>query len=80
MDMNAGWEEGTCAECGACYQRSIIRPALCPCGAELCGHSRQCLLIQATWTCSLSERNNSEADDDGGESKEADNDNFSKVD
>ena len=39
MDKNAGWDEGTCAQCGACYVRSIIKPALCQCGAELCGDS-----------------------------------------
>ena len=44
MDKNAGWDEGTCAQCGACYLRSIIRPVLCPCGAELCGYSFRCLL------------------------------------
>ena len=44
MDKNAGWDEGTCAQCGACYQRSRIRPVLCPCGAELCGYSFRCLL------------------------------------
>ena len=44
MDKNAGWDEGTCAQCRACYLRSIIRPVLCPCGAELCGYSFRCLL------------------------------------
>ena len=52
MDKNAGWDEGTCAQCGACYLRSRIRPALCPCGAELCGYSLRCLLSHAKWNCS----------------------------
>ena len=30
-DKNAGWDEGTCRQCGACYLRSSIRPALCLC-------------------------------------------------
>ena len=47
MDKNAGWDEGTCAQCGACYLRSIIRPVLCPCGAELCGYSLRCLVNHA---------------------------------
>ena len=47
MDKNAGWDEGTCAQCGACYLRSIIRPVICPCGADLCGYSFRCLLAHA---------------------------------
>ena len=47
MDKNAGWDEGTCAQCGACYVRSIIRPVLCQCGAELCGYSFRCLFAHA---------------------------------
>ena len=47
MDKNAGWDEGTCAQCGACYLRSIIRPVICQCGAELCGYSFRCLLAHA---------------------------------
>ena len=47
MDKNAGWDEGTCAQCGACYLRSIIRPVLCQCGAELCGYSFRCLFAHA---------------------------------
>ena len=47
MDKNAGWDEGTCAQCGACYLRSIVRPVLCQCGAELCGYSFRCLLAHA---------------------------------
>ena len=47
MDKNAGWDEGTCAQCGACYLRSIMRPVLCPCGAELCGYSLRCLVNHA---------------------------------
>ena len=47
MDKNAGWDEGTCAQCGACYVRSIIRPVLCQCGAELCGYSFRCFFAHA---------------------------------
>ena len=47
MDKNAGWDEGTCAQCGACYLRSIIRPVLCQCGAELGGYSFRCLFAHA---------------------------------
>ena len=47
MDKNAGWDEGTCAQCGACYVISIIRPVLCQCGAELCGYSFRCLFAHA---------------------------------
>ena len=47
MEKNAGWDEGTCAQCGACYLTSIIRPVLCPCGAELCGYSFRCLFAHA---------------------------------
>ena len=53
MDKNAGWDEGTCAQCGACYQRSRIRPVLCPCGAELCGYSLRCIVNHAKENCSL---------------------------
>ena len=43
-DNNAGWDEGACRQCGACYLRSSVRPALCPCGAECCGCSLRCLV------------------------------------
>ena len=62
MDNIAGWDEGTCAQCGACYQRSRIRPALCPCGAELCGYSLRCLLLHAKWTCSISPQEQASSD------------------
>ena len=42
-DKNAGWDEGTCRQCGACYLRSSVRPVICLCGAELCGYSFRCL-------------------------------------
>ena len=61
MDKNAGWDEGTCAQCGACYQRSRIRPVLCPCGAELCGYSLRCLLLHAKWNCSTPQQEHSPA-------------------
>ena len=43
-DKNAGWDEGTCRQCGACYLRSSVRPALCLCGAEFCCYSLRCLV------------------------------------
>ena len=55
MDKNAGWDEGTCAQCGACYLRSIIRPVICQCGAELCGYSFRCLLAHAKRCAAASE-------------------------
>ena len=61
MDKNAGWDEGTCAQCGACYQRSRIRPALCPCGAELCGYSLRCIVNHAKENCSLPQQEHSPA-------------------
>ena len=61
MDKNAGWDEGTCAQCGACYQRSRIRPVLCPCGAELCGYSLRCLFNHAKWNCSTPQQEHSPA-------------------
>ena len=61
MDKNAGWDEGTCAQCGACYQRSRIRPVLCPCGAELCGYSLRCLFSHAKWNCSTPQQEHSPA-------------------
>ena len=61
MDKNAGWDEGTCAQCGACYQRSRIRPVLCPCGAELCGYSLRCLVNHAKWNCSTPPQEHSPA-------------------
>ena len=44
MDNIVWFDEEMCAQCGACYQISIIRLVLCPCGAELCGYSFRCLL------------------------------------
>ena len=61
MDKNAGWDEGTCAQCGACYQRSRIRPVLCPCGAELCGYSLRCLFSHAKWNCITPQQEHSPA-------------------
>ena len=44
MDKHAGWDEGTCRQCGACYLRSSVRPVICQCGAEVCGYSLRCLV------------------------------------